>query len=440
MQAMKKITMMFLILLMSEAILAQEQIGKRVIQRSKDQTTNRVESRSEQGVEGALNKIEEGIGSLFKKREKKNPTSTNQDADDIFNDSSIKPNGGNQEISGRNSGAGRNSVNSKFDFISGEKVIAYDNFERVEIGDFPVDWNTNASGEIVLFDEDDTKWLYLSNTGLFVPDMVNTLPENFTLEFDITVSEDFSNSMGGFKTVLVQKMADRMQYDIHFNEDPQVRIDIHPLPEGILYSYISRSSTGAELRNQGHKDGDFLEIYRISMWRQGTRMRVYINDEKVLDLPRAFSSEIEYALLFGTNYWSGELFVSDFKIAIGEPDTRSKLITEGKFVTNSITFDSGSDVLKNSSYGVLKEIAETLQQNPSVRVQILGHTDSDGSESLNLDLSKRRAAAVKRALSNDFGIEDSRMETDGRGQSQPVAPNNTSEGKAQNRRVEFIKL
>lgn len=437
---MKKISVIILLLLMSESIHAQEQIGKRVIQRSKDQTTNRVENRSEQGVDGALNKIEEGIGSLFKKRERKGSNSSGDDSNERLDIRSADGMNTNQGREGRNPSTARNSVNSKFDFISGEKIIAFDNFERVEIGDFPVDWNTNASGEIVLFDDTDTKWLYLSNSGIFVPDFVNTLPENFTLEFEITVSEDFSNNMGGFKTVFVQKMDDRMQFDIHFNDDPQVAIDIHPLPEGIQYSYFSKTSTGTALRNQGYKEGDFLEIYKISMWRQGTRMRVYINDEKVFDLPRAFSTNIEYALLFGTNYWSGDLFVSDFKIAVGNPDTRSKLITEGRFVTNSITFDSGSDILKNSSYGVLKEIAETLQQNPTVRVQILGHTDSDGAESLNLDLSKRRAAAVKRALSNDFGIAESRIETDGRGQSQPVAPNNTSEGKAQNRRVEFIKL
>ncbi len=85
-------------------------------------------------------------------------------------------------------------------------------------------------------------------------------------------------------------------------------------------------------------------------------------------------------------------------------------------------------------------ISDVLKENPSVKVKIVGHTDSDGDEKSNLDLSKRRAASVKNVLSNEFGIEMTRMEVDGKGESEPVSPNTTPEGKANNRRVEFIKL
>jgi len=88
----------------------------------------------------------------------------------------------------------------------------------------------------------------------------------------------------------------------------------------------------------------------------------------------------------------------------------------------------------------LKEIAAVLSENPDVKVKIIGHTDSDGEDAKNLDLSKRRAAAVKAALSKEFNIDAGRMETDGLGETKPVADNKTSEGKAQNRRVEFVKL
>lgn len=119
---------------------------------------------------------------------------------------------------------------------------------------------------------------------------------------------------------------------------------------------------------------------------------------------------------------------------------RSKLLTEGKLVTHGILFDVGSDKIKPESYTTLKEIATVLKENPEVRVKIIGHTDSDGSDAANLELSKRRAASVKNALSKDFGIDASRMETDGKGESQPIADNKTQEGKANNRRVEFIRL
>ncbi|MOA52286.1 putative lipoprotein YiaD precursor [compost metagenome] len=89
---------------------------------------------------------------------------------------------------------------------------------------------------------------------------------------------------------------------------------------------------------------------------------------------------------------------------------------------------------------MLKEIATVLQENPTVSVKIIGHTDSDGDGSANLLLSQKRAIAVKNSLINFYGINANRMLTDGKGESQPVQPNTTTAGKTQNRRVEFVKL
>ena len=75
-----------------------------------------------------------------------------------------------------------------------------------------------------------------------------------------------------------------------------------------------------------------------------------------------------------------------------------------------------------------------------VKIKIIGHTDSDGTDAANLELSKKRSDAVKAALVKDYSIEESRLQTDGKGESVPVGDNKTKEGKAQNRRVEFIKI
>lgn len=131
--------------------------------------------------------------------------------------------------------------------------------------------------------------------------------------------------------------------------------------------------------------------------------------------------------------------VNNIKLAVGAPDTRNKLITEGKFVTRGILFDVNSDKIKPESYGVLKDIATVLNENPDVKVKIIGHTDADGKDADNLTLSQQRAASVKNALVNDFKVNDSRMQTDGKGESQPVDKNDNAAGKANNRRVEFIK-
>ena len=183
----------------------------------------------------------------------------------------------------------------------------------------------------------------------------------------------------------------------------------------------------------------------ISLWRQGQRLRIYVNGEKVTDLPRAFDANAKYnALIFNSNSFHQETqdyyLVGNIRLAVGAPDTRNKLVTEGKFVTSGISFDVNSDKLKAESFGILKEIGNALNENPGLKIKIIGHTDSDGDDAKNLDLSKRRAAAVKAALVSDFGIDESRMQTDGLGETKPMTDNKTSEGKAQNRRVEFVKV
>ena len=132
--------------------------------------------------------------------------------------------------------------------------------------------------------------------------------------------------------------------------------------------------------------------------------------------------------------------VSNIRIAVGAPDMRNKLMTEGKLVSYGIYFDVNKDVVKPESYGTLKEIATILNEVTDVKVKIVGHTDADGTDAVNLDLSKRRAASVKAELSNKFGVSADRFVTDGLGETKPVAPNDSPSNKALNRRVEFIKL
>ena len=156
------------------------------------------------------------------------------------------------------------------------------------------------------------------------------------------------------------------------------------------------------------------------------------------DLPKAFP--LSSVKMDRIRFEYGAAMVSNIRIAVGAPDTRNKLITEGKLITYGIYFDVNKDVVKPESYGTLKDIATVLQENADVRVKIIGYTDSDGADAANLDLSKRRGASVKMELVNTFGIDASRLESDGMGEGQPVAGNDTPANKALNRRVEFIKL
>jgi outer membrane protein OmpA-like peptidoglycan-associated protein len=203
--------------------------------------------------------------------------------------------------------------------------------------------------------------------------------------------------------------------------------------------------------NSNTKEYSELEKYygvpvHVAIQVQKERFRMWINEVKTFDVPKAVPLDQKMNQLFfkisHTNYAENDygLFVSNLKIATGVPDTRHKLIEEGKFSTTGILFDVNAAVIKPESFGMIKEIATVLKENPTVKIRILGHTSSDGDDAANLELSKKRAAAVKELLIKEYGIDAAVIETDGKGETQPVADNKTNEGKAANRRVEFIKL
>ena len=87
----------------------------------------------------------------------------------------------------------------------------------------------------------------------------------------------------------------------------------------------------------------------------------------------------------------------------------------------------------------MRQVSIYLKENPEVKVIITGHTDDVGDGAANQTLSEKRAAAVAASLSTDFGIEATRFTTAGKGESAPMSPNDSPEGKAMNRRVEFAK-
>ncbi len=104
-----------------------------------------------------------------------------------------------------------------------------------------------------------------------------------------------------------------------------------------------------------------------------------------------------------------------------------------------ITFDTGSAVIKPESDPIIADIQNMLTKRPDLRISIEGHTDDTGTAEGNLKLSEDRATAVKKRLV-DLGVAAERMTIAGRGQTQPIADNATTDGKAKNRRVELIKV
>jgi outer membrane protein OmpA-like peptidoglycan-associated protein len=335
-------------------------------------------------------------------------------------------------------------ANSKFDFVPGETTIFYEDFAPDAVGDFPARWNTNVSGEVVTVNTAPGKWFKLKEGGGFIPDGVSQLPDNFTVEFDVILKHNDEMNPGGFYLDITDGQAQNKLDDLYPGKSG-VRLYIDPrvyrvmnFNEGDFGKISSNVDNDVIYKNQG-------QSVRVSVWRQKQRIRLYVNEAKLFDLPRVLPENTSINMIRFSTWDTGldpqeDALVSNFRVAIGDPDMRSKLITEGKLVTQGILFDVNSDKIKPESAGTLKSIADVLKENANVKVQIIGHTDSDGDDAANLALSKKRSASVKNALSTAYGIDSSRMETDGLGESKPIAENTTSEGKAKNRRVEFVKL
>ena len=126
-----------------------------------------------------------------------------------------------------------------------------------------------------------------------------------------------------------------------------------------------------------------------------------------------------------------------FEDADGCPDEVPPELADITGIMEGITFDTDKDTIKPGSKPVLDNAVEVMKKYPDIRVRITGHTDSVGPYRHNVDLSLRRAKSVKKYMVRDGGIDHERIEVDGKGPDVPIDTNDTVEGRARNRRIEF---
>lgn len=344
---------------------------------------------------------------------------------------------------------------SKYDFVPGDSILYAEDFSQEALAELPLGWNTNGSGEVVTLPSIEGKWLQLHKTFMYLSSNSKEFGENYTIEFDAILQ--LKNNGWGFPELQFGVLASG---------------DMTPTDNNLLKEYhqiaavsgyilpgaasVSRLKLDSYLERKNYfksnpKDYKELENYygkpiHVAVQVQKERIRIWVNEVKAFDAPKAVPLDQKMNQLFfkvsHTNYAETDygIYISQIKVATGVADTRHRLIEEGKFTTTGILFDLNSSTLRPESNGVLKEIATALKENPGVRIRIIGHTSSDGDDQSNLELSRKRAEAVKEALTKEYGIEATTLETDGKGESEPVADNKTKEGKVANRRVEFVKL
>lgn len=404
----------------------------------KETTKQKVEDRTNRKVDEAidkgLDKIEDGISNIFKKMDKKQK--------DNSNDHSQTDNTNNSDTN-QNTTQNGNTDFSKyknFDFIPGKNVIFFDNFSDGS----KARWKAYDENQLSISANQESNWLEMGGTR-FAPINVGVLPEDVTIEMDAYVRNG-KQPCGTLEISFVeQSEKDRL-------EDPSLdnssTISISPItetPKNATISYEKKKNNEVI----GYTMGFGFKTWQpelgnthahISIARKGNSVSVYINNEKLLDNIDLLNSDMKYMLAMNLqNYFVEEtrMYITNVRIANGTSNAVSEVKLKGKFVTNTIYFDVNSSHIKPESWVTLKQTADAIKAN-SGNFLIVGHTDSDGADDVNLKLSQSRAASVKNALVKEFGIDASRLITDGKGENQPVSSNNTALGKAQNRRVEFI--
>ncbi|HWB28186.1 MAG TPA: OmpA family protein [Chitinophagaceae bacterium] len=343
---------------------------------------------------------------------------------------------------------------AKYDFVAGEQVIYANEFEHQNQGELPAGWNSSGNAVVVTLNTQKGNWLQVHQNTVALTDNDSTFTDNCSVEFDFIFHQAFNGyilpqfSFGLISSGELSSTDNSLLQN--FEQGYAAEIKIQPGTQNDTHLHLQTYATNSLYLNTDIKNYKLQSLYdkpvHVAIQVQKERLRLWFNAEKMYDLPKAIPpgtilNQLYFSLKSSaySDVQNG-YYISNIKVAKGLPDTRHRLMDEGKFTTTGILFDINTAAIKPESNGILAEIAGVLQQYPGVNILITGHTDSDGDAKDNLELSRKRAEAVKDALVKNFGITASRLQTDGKGEDAPVADNNTRDGKAQNRRVEFSKL
>ncbi|WP_270087842.1 OmpA family protein [Sphingobacterium sp. SYP-B4668] len=342
---------------------------------------------------------------------------------------------------------------SKYDFIPGDTVLYANDFSTEALGELPAGWNSSRSSVIVSLENIPGKWLRLAQNSVSLTDNEKLLGSDFTVEFDLVMDIDFKGWLPPSLQFGLLASGTESSSSNKLLVDPKgiksFYMEVSPLSDAgniILESHIGyiRHFHSPPDRNTIVKSWYGRPVH-VAIQGQRERLRIWVDGEKLFDVPKGIAKEGTMNQLFfrlGSSPYKDDqigVFIGDVKIAKGAVDTRRRLLEEGRFATTGILFETASASIKPESAGVLRSIASVLEQDPAISLNVVGHTDGIGDEGSNLSLSTRRAEAVKDWLVNKAGVSNERLKTEGKGETEPVSENSTASGRAQNRRVEFIK-
>ena len=313
---------------------------------------------------------------------------------------------------------------TKYDFVPGDKVIFYDDMTGEEEGEFPYRWNlVRGVFEVVRLGKE--FWIMPTDDGFVTPKMPKgILPQQYTVELEFY--DNGPETSGNY-------------FYIQWVDDQGTTIG--------EFGIVSGQSTWLSLKGKTLADKRLHErvgkgVNKMRIMATKRSIKCYINEVRVGNVPKIENfNPVGFKLYFRPyNDPENPTLFRGFRFAEGGKSMREQLDETGKVVTHGILFDSGSHRIKGESYKTLKNIGNLLTDDPELRLSIEGHTDSDGADDYNMSLSQRRAEAVRNYLIEQYGIAGDHLEAKGWGESKPIDTNDSPEGKANNRRVELVKL
>jgi outer membrane protein OmpA-like peptidoglycan-associated protein len=249
------------------------------------------------------------------------------------------------------------------------------------------------------------------------------LPDAFTLEFDFIFKKGADGGYGYQPQVEFYYMHEggyENSFIVGFGQN-EVKI------EELFKSYPP------ELK----KDFNDKWHHAALVFKNG-QMKAYVDQYRTCVNPN-IDKKLLHIVFDGIGDESKPIIFTNVRLAEGGGmNLIGKKFTDSKIVTHGITFDVNKATIKPESMGTLNMIAQLMKENPDLKFEVGGHTDSDGGDADNLKLSQARADAVKTQLTN-MGVAAERLTSKGYGETKPIADNTTPEGKANNRRVEFVK-
>ena len=381
---------------------------------------------------------------------------TSQAVDDAMNPDtskkSKKSSSDNDEAESESAGAAEGddtpvAQNQKSDFVRGSVILFEDDFANEQMGEFPSKWDI-SEGSLETAAINGKKYLH-SNApdSWFSPLMENMksyLPEVFTLEWDefFCKSGDIADFPSDFNF-----------YDANGSEVGHIYKRYRPGNPDFYGNYSFKKGGGVDENVTGSFDWDHMKKFiKIGQWNHFAisfnkrAFKLYVNGNRFINLPNVAAPARFVFIIQDENPYRG---VANVVLAKGAVDLYQRQTTDlsavekaiaetGKFVTNNILFETGKATLKPESMDEIQKVADYMKKNPTARFEVQGHTDNQGSDKINDPLSQQRAEAVVKALEG-LGCDPFNMRAVGKGSHEPVADNATEDGRAKNRRVEFIK-